>query len=431
MGKVTSDEGKQDMKRGAAEPEREDKEVKEREKPKADVTEIVEEADLADKTEGKPSVPLIPVATTGPFPMIQDLTLDAHGYPQALSTCKVHESLFMLKAREMAMGDLWFAKTRQDCAEKWNPLVKTSGLLTECGTGHRMDFGDCQCAQSPRPVGQSNGPFQDLHDIEILADIQLQGKKLGVAVRSDGIVSKRERRGVFVAVCPCVFHFKRGNNDYEDRPTPRTFAQWTNRLANYVEFRWNTLTRPIRSEGFQRLAQVCVLNAAAVTRKLPTLEAPYRLLPSTAIDKDGIPVRPDCSAFSLDEKRKRRRSHAVMEWSQRPRRHQLSWLRSYQVVRGRRVDLHLLEWLLKIGLWCWHTELQGQNRELQAQNQEMRDRLVTLEKHVANYPREDLLRELRRENEATATQLEEMTRHVDSLWRWRKEWKSTDRRDSA
>ncbi|CAK4688763.1 unnamed protein product [Aphanomyces euteiches] len=171
MGKVTSDEGKQDMKRGAAEPEREDKEVKEREKPKADVTEIVEEADLADKTEGKPSEPLIPVATTGPFPMIQDLTLDAHGYPQALSTCKVHESLFMLKAREMAMGDLWFAKTRQDCAEKWNPLVKTSGLLTECGTGHRMDFGDCQCAQSPRPVGQSNGPFQDLHDIEILADI--------------------------------------------------------------------------------------------------------------------------------------------------------------------------------------------------------------------------------------------------------------------
>ncbi|CAK4070159.1 unnamed protein product [Aphanomyces euteiches] len=76
-------------------------------------------------------------------------------------------------------------------------------------------------------------------------------------------------------------------------------------------------------------------------------------------------------------------------------------------------------------------EHQGQNRELQAQNQEMRDRLVTLEKHVANYPREDLLRELRRENEATAAQLEEMTRHVDSLWRWRKEWKSTDRRDSA
>ncbi|KAH9133924.1 hypothetical protein AeRB84_020150 [Aphanomyces euteiches] len=256
------------------------------------------------------------------------------------------------------------------------------------------------------------------------------------------------------------FTSKRGNNDYEDRPTPRTVAQWTNRLANYAEFRWNTLTRPIRSEGFQRLAQVCVLNAAAVTRKLPTLEAPYRLLPSTAIDKDGIPVRPDCSAFSLDEKRKRRRSHAVMERSQRPRVEVPSGVSKSMVEPAAPVELapklpsrprsarrspspgvvtqdrSLVLAHVRLGMRVEDLEgqireHQGQNRELQAQNQEMRDRLVTLEKHVANYPREDLLRELRRENEATAAQLEEMTRHVDSLWRWRKEWKSTDRRDSA
>ncbi|KAG9404032.1 hypothetical protein AC1031_005572 [Aphanomyces cochlioides] len=203
MGKVTrrdSDEGKQDAgqqeaARGAAKPEAVAKVDQEREKPKADETEIKEDPDLADKTEGKPSVALMPVATTGPFPMVQDLLLFAFAY----------------------------------------------------------------------------------------------------------------------------FTPKRVNNDYEDRPTPRTVAQWTNRRANYAEFRWKTLSGPIRSGGFQRLAQACVLNAAAVTRKLPTLEAPYRQLPSTLIDKDGIPVRPDCSACPLGEERKRGPSHAAMERSQRPR----------------------------------------------------------------------------------------------------------------
>ncbi|KAH9123448.1 hypothetical protein AeMF1_005562 [Aphanomyces euteiches] len=186
----------------------------------------------------------------------------------------------------------------------------------------------------------------------------------------------------------------------------------------------------MRSGGFQRLA-ACVLNAAAMTRKLPTLEAPYRQPPSTAIEKDGIPIRPDCSAFPLGEERKRGRSHIAAERSQRPRlevpsgvsgsvvcrRHQSCWLRSRQVV-------HVLA---HVRLVTRVEDLEGQNRELQAQNQELRNRLGALEKNFANYSRADLLRALRREYETTAAQLEEMKHRVDSLWGLRKEQKSAIR----
>ncbi|CAK4699872.1 unnamed protein product, partial [Aphanomyces euteiches] len=235
---------------------------------------------------------------------------------------------------------------------------------------------------------------------------------------------------------------KRDHNDYGDRLTPRTIAQWTNRHANYAERRWKTLSGPMRSGGFQRLA-ACVLNAAAMTRKLPTLEvmfdalldlipkqAPYRQPPSTAIEKDGTEAGTlaycsgavSTASVGGSKRRfwKRGLSSAPVVLAPKSTSRPRSMSRPSSTQDGSIVLAH-------VRLVTRVEDLEGQNRELQAQNQELRNRLGALEKNFANYSRADLLRALRREYETTAAQLEEMKHRVDSLWGLRKEQKSAIR----
>ncbi|KAG9406914.1 hypothetical protein AC1031_003240 [Aphanomyces cochlioides] len=135
-----SAEEKQEAGRRAAEPEAEAKVDEGEEKPKADAAIVKEEPGLAGVTEYKSMFDLGPVATMGGFPMLGDFAVDIRGYP----TSKLSEKKFMVRAREMTSAELWYTQDRHDFGDAQHPGKAGVELLSVCGSGHPMDYEDCQ-----------------------------------------------------------------------------------------------------------------------------------------------------------------------------------------------------------------------------------------------------------------------------------------------
>ncbi|CAK4089528.1 unnamed protein product [Aphanomyces euteiches] len=237
-------------------------------------------------------------------PTALDMQIDVFGQPAE----RLEQSRFAVLIREMAVSEVTFTTDPQNIVQTTNNKDLASAVVSRADAkGFEISADRRQYLHNQVGLwNESMDPRALCATVRYVVDLC---EKSGCAVsclakwKLDRKAAKDEARPwpyVPLAIVP-------GENDPEVRSNTKTVAQWTNRLANFAEHRWNVVSNSQRQASFQRVTRACVVNVALMLRTLRAPKAPYRVLPPPEVDEDGIPVRPECTVFRQGGDRKRGR----------------------------------------------------------------------------------------------------------------------------
>ncbi|KAH9116246.1 hypothetical protein LEN26_012903 [Aphanomyces euteiches] len=259
------------------------------------------------------------------LPTALDMQIDVFGQPAE----SLEQSRFAVLIREMAVSEVTFTTDPQNIVQTTNNKDPASAVVSradakgfEISADRRQylhnQVGLWNESMDPRALCATVRYVVDLCEksgcaVSCLAKWKLDRKAAKDEARPWpyvplAIVPGESVEEYLIAFVVSFFNPKRAKDNPEVRSNTKTVAQWTNRLANFAEHRWNVVSNAQRQASFQRVTRACVVNVALMLRTLRAPKAPYRVLPPPEVDEDGIPVRPECTVFRQGGDRKRGRS---------------------------------------------------------------------------------------------------------------------------
>ncbi|CAK4715687.1 unnamed protein product [Aphanomyces euteiches] len=270
------------------------------------------------------------------LPTALDMQIDVFGQPAE----SLEQSRFAVLIREMAVSEVTFTTDPQNIVQTTNNKDPASAVVSradakgfEISADRRQylhnQVGLWNESMDPRALCATVRYVVDLCEksgcaVSCLAKWKLDRKAAKDEARPWpyvplAIVPGESVEEYLIAFVVSFFNPKRAKDNPEVRSNTKTVAQWTNRLANFAEHRWNVVSNAQRQASFQPVTRACVVNVALMLRALRAPKAPYRVLPRPEVDEDGIPVRPECTVFRQGGDRKRGRSLVATERNQRVR----------------------------------------------------------------------------------------------------------------